>query len=188
MDTGPAARDAVVRDVNLGTGDADVTAYSCSECGSVALDERSRQCCGEQMDAVRMDAVNEPELQTLFLEVFGVSRTGRDVCRRLIEEEQATTDELATALEINRSTVTRQLNQLRELGIVERYERPLDGGGEIHVYTPVPLDEIRQRHLEGLLSWMTDAITLVGELHSRRRETIGEPGASEPAPELRTER
>lgn len=133
------------------------------------------------MDSIDLGVVNEPELQTLLPQVFGVSQTGIDVCLQLIEKEQATTDEIATALGINRTTATRQLNQLRELGIVERQERSLNEGGQIHVYAPVSLDEIRQRHLEGFLTWVADAIVLINGIDSRKLQTISETEAPEPS-------
>lgn len=126
------------------------------------------------MDPIAADATNEPELMSLLAQVFGVSQTGIDVCVHVIAEEQVTTDDIAAALEINRTTVTRQLNQLRELGVVQRREQSLTEGGQIHVYTPVPLEEVRQRHREGLLSWVTDAIALINELDRRKLEAASE--------------
>lgn len=126
------------------------------------------------MDPIAVDAVNEPELMTLLSQVFGVSQTGIDVCVHVIEEEQVTTDEISTALDINRTTVTRQLNQLRQLGVVQRREQSLKEGGQIHVYTPVQPEEMRQRHREGLLSWVTNAIALINEIDKLKLEAASE--------------
>lgn len=144
--------------------DSAVAAYSCRHCGSVSLDERSRQCCGEEMDPIDVDAVGQPELRALLPQVFGVSQRGIDICIYLMEERRGTTDDIATALDINRTTVSRQLNQLRELGVVEYGEQSLKEGGRIHVYNPVSLEEMRQRHREGLLDWVTDALSLLDEM------------------------
>lgn len=135
------------------------------------------------MDSIEVDVVNDPDLMTLLPQVFGVSQTGIAICLQVTEEEQATTDDIATALDINRSTVSRQLNQLRELGVVERHEQSLTEGGQIHVYTPVEPEEMRRRHREGLLSWVTDAVTLVNELDRRKLEAMA--GREQPESSLK---
>lgn len=144
------------------------SAYRCPQCRSVVLGDRSRECCGEEMEPIGADAVAEPELPAVLSQVFGISRTGVDICVYLMEDGGATADDIATELEINRSTVTRQLNQLRALGVLERRERALDGGGRVHQYSPVPPEQARQRLREGLISWTLDAATLLGELDRRK--------------------
>ena len=151
-----------------------VSAYSCSHCGSVSLDEQRQQCCGEEMDSIEVDAVSQPELKSLLPQVFGISQRGIDISVYLMEEGQATTDDIATALDINRTTVSRQLNQLRELGIVEYGEQSLKEGGRIHVYTPVSLEEIRQRHREGFLDWATTVLSLLDEIDQQKLAAASE--------------
>lgn len=145
-----------------------VTAYSCRHCGSVALDERRRQCCGETMEQVAVDAVNEPDVRTLAPQVFGISATGLDICLLLMEQEDVTIDDIAATLEVNRTTASRQLNQLQALGIVERREESLEDGGQLHIYTPHSLEEVRQRHREALLGWVADAMTLLDGLDQQK--------------------
>ena len=115
------------------------SAYSCNQCGRVALDERRRQCCGEEMSPIETNAVSRPELKSLLPQVFDVSQRGIDIAVYLMDEGQATTDDIASDLDVNRTTVSRQLNQLRELGVVEYGEQSLKEGGRVHVYTPAPL-------------------------------------------------
>jgi predicted transcriptional regulator len=159
-----------------------VTAYSCRQCGAVVLDDRDRQCCGEGMDPIAVDAVNEPDLTTLLSLVFGVSPTGIDVFVHVLEEEPVTTDDIATALGVNRSTVSRQLNHLTELGVIERRERSLKEGGRVHEYTPVSLEAVRQRHREGLLSWVNDAIALINGVNRRKLAAASERARKEDSP------
>jgi predicted transcriptional regulator len=149
-----------------------VSGFSCSQCGSIALDQQKRHCCGEEMNRIPPKSINEPELPVLLSQVLGISQTGVEICVHLMSEEEATTDELAATLDVNRTTVTRQLAQLREMGVVDCREKPLDGGGRIHVYSPVPLPEIRQRHREALLSWVTSALTCLDELDQQKLEAI----------------
>lgn len=157
--------------------DNEITAYSCRHCGSITLDERSHQCCAETMAPIEVDAVEEPDLRMLFPYVFGVSRTGMDVCVYLMGEGEATTREIATALDVNPSTATRQLTRLRELGVVEVRTESLTEGGQRHLYSPTPPEEARQRLREGLFSWLTDAVPLLDEVDRRKLAAAAERGA-----------
>lgn len=148
--------------------DPRLAAYACRQCGSAILDERSRRCCGEEMDPIEHEAVNEPELRSLLRNVFGVSQTGIDVCVYVMEREGATVDDIAAGLDVHRTTITRQLTHLRKLGVVERRKQSLKEGGEVHRFTPVPPEKARRRLYEGLLSWVTDAVGLLDELDRRK--------------------
>lgn len=149
-------------------------AYSCSECGSVALDDRRRECCGEKMESIQMDAVSQPDLKSLLPQVFDISQSGIDIAVYLMDEGQATTDDISTALGINRTTASRQLNQLRELGVVEYGEQSLKEGGRVHVYSPASLEEVRQRHREGFLDWATTVLALLDEIDQQKLAAASE--------------
>ncbi len=131
------------------------------------------------MDSIAADAVSEPELESLLPEVFDVSERGIAIAVHLMEEDEATTDEIASALDINRTTVTRQLNQLRDLGVVEYGEKSLAEGGRVHVYSPVSLGEMRRRHREGLLEWVTDALALLDEMDQEKLAAVAESSSAD---------
>lgn len=169
------------------SGGSRLTAYACRHCESVVLDEVTGQCCGEEMAPVDVEAVKEPNLAVLLPTVFGVSQTGVDVCVYVMEHEEATIEEIARALDINRSTVTRQLNQLQDLGVVACREESLAEGGRIQLFSPVPLEKVRRRHLEGLLSWVTDAIAVVNEIDKRKLKAASQTGQAESTPEPRAD-
>ncbi|WP_175454508.1 helix-turn-helix domain-containing protein [Halopelagius longus] len=165
-----------VRELNVNSGNIDpqVTAYSCRQCEFVALGNAAQKCCGEEMEPVEVGAVNEPTLMDLLSQVFGISQTGVDICVYLVEEEEATTDEIATALEYNRSTVSRQLTQMRELGVIECRKKSLNEGGQVYLYSPVSPNEMRRRHRECLLTWVTDAFRLLDEIDKQKLKAVSE--------------
>lgn len=151
-----------------------VTVYTCHHCGSATLDDRPRECCGEAMGSVTVDAVREPDLRTLVSHVFDLSETGLDICVLLMEREEVTIGDVAAALNVNRTTASRQLNQLRALGLIERREESLEDGGQLHVYTAVSMEEVRRRHREAFLSWVSDAMTLLDELDEQKIAAVAE--------------
>jgi predicted transcriptional regulator len=163
------------KEADMDSGEREqVSAYSCSECGSVVLDDRRRECCGEEMNSIEMDAVSRPELESLLPQVFDISQRGIDIAVYLMDEGQATTDDISTALDINRTTVSRQLNQLRELGVVEYGEQSLKEGGRVHVYTPASLEKVRRRHREGFLDWATTVLSLLDEIDQQKLAAASE--------------
>lgn len=151
-----------------------VTVYTCRHCESVTLDDRRHECCGDAMEPVTVDAVRDPDLRTLVGQVFGISETGLDICVHLIRRGEMTIDDVAAALDVNRTTASRQLNQLRALGAIERREEALEDGGQLHVYTAAPIGEVRRRHREALLSWVADAVTLLDELDEEKIAAVAE--------------
>lgn len=150
------------------------TVSTCRHCGSVTLDNRRRECCGETMEPVTVDAVKEPDLRTLVAQVFGISETGLDICVHLMERGEVTIDDIAAALDINRTTASRQLNQLQALGVIERREESLEDGGQRHVYTAASMEEVRRRHREAFLSWVSDAMTLLDDLDEQKLVAVAE--------------
>lgn len=126
------------------------------------------------MEPVTVDAVREPELRTLVTQVFDLSETGLDVCVLLMERGEVTIDDVAAALGVDRTTASRQLTQLRALGVLERREESLADGGQLHVYTAAPMEEVRRRHREALLSWVADAMALLDELDEQKLAAVAE--------------
>lgn len=151
-----------------------VVVQTCRHCGAVALSERRHECCGEAMESVSVDAAREPDLRTLLTQVLGVSETGLEVCVLLMERGEVTTDDIAAALDVNRTTVSRQLNQLLALGVLDRRAESLEDGGQVHVYTAPSMAELRRRHREALLSWVADAVALLEELDEQELAAVAE--------------
>ena len=150
--------------------DVDTTSriYECDDCGSVSFGD-APSCCGES-EPMEATPVEHPDLAVVLREVFGISETGLKVCLCLMEDGESTAGDIAERLDIDRSTVGRQLNHLTDIGVLDKRERLLKNGGYVHVYSPVPVEEVRKRLTVGLYAWMEEALELVDTLVDESNE------------------
>ena len=98
-------------------------------------------------------ATDDPDLTEVMACVFGVQTHEVRTYRTLLATPGSTVEELATALERDRSNVNRSLSTLREKGLAHRERRLLDGGGHVYQYTATPLTEARELMHEALDQW-----------------------------------
>jgi predicted transcriptional regulator len=98
-------------------------------------------------------ATDEPDLGEVMACVFGVQTHEVRTYRTLVDTPGSTVEELAAALDRDRSNVNRSLSTLREKGLARRERRLLDGGGHVYQYTATPLDEARELMHEALDQW-----------------------------------
>ena len=98
-------------------------------------------------------ATDDPDLAEVMACVFGVQSHEVRTYRTLLDTPGSTVEELAAALERDRSNVNRSLSTLREKGLAERERRLLDGGGHVYQYAPTPLPEARELMHETLDAW-----------------------------------
>jgi predicted transcriptional regulator len=105
----------------------------------------------------RLLEAEDPPFDEIMACVFGIQ--GREVRTylALLDRPGSTVEELATALDRDRSNVNRALSQLLELDLAERKRRLLDPGGYVYQYTATPLPETKERLHEGLERW-TEAV------------------------------
>lgn len=99
-----------------------------------------------------LEAENPP-FDEIMACVFGIH--GREVRTylALLDRPGSTVEELAAALERDRSNVNRALSQLLDLELAERQRRLLDPGGYVYQYTATPLPETKDRLHAGLDRW-----------------------------------
>lgn len=153
----------------------EISVYECSVCGAVELEEGEATCCGQRMDARERSAVfQEPELEQVAKQIFGISANELAVCKVLMAEEPTTVVELAGKLEYDRSTISRHLDHLVELELVEKEWQDLAGGGREYVYTTVHSAEIPRRFRFGLYAWTEEALQLTEELSDQKIEAMVE--------------
>jgi predicted transcriptional regulator len=124
------------------------------------------------MTQVEATPVKQPDLATVLRDVFGISETGLKVCICLMEEGESTAADIAEQLGIDRSTVGRQLNHLTDIGVLDKRQRLLTDGGYVHVYSPVPVEEVRQRLAVGLYAWTAEALELVEHVNREKLNAL----------------
>lgn len=105
--------------------------------------ERFRELIGEE----------EPTLVEVMACVFGIQPHEARTYEVLLSRPASTVEELADALDRDRSNVNRSLSTLREKGLASRERRLLDGGGHVYQYSPTPLSEARSLMHETLDAW-----------------------------------
>lgn len=104
----------------------------------------------------RLMEAAEPEFTVVMSCVFGIGDHVTRTYLALLDQPGSTVEELATAVERDRSNVNRALTTLLELGLVERERRLLDSGGYVYQYTAVPLPEAKSLLHDGLDAWAAE--------------------------------
>ncbi|WP_408960539.1 helix-turn-helix domain-containing protein [Natrinema sp. 74] len=156
------------------SADRDLDIFECPSCKKVVLNQ-SETCCGEQMNSVDVSPTfNPPDTDSIVSEVFGISGTELVVCRTIMSEEETTVKELASQLDLDQSSINRHLNHLVDLGIVEKQPQVLAEGGRVHIYSPVPIDDVRRQFRIGLYGWGTEAAERIEELSEEKIEAMAE--------------
>ena len=108
---------------------------------------------GAREEMRRLLETDDPPFDEVMACVFGIQ--GREVRTylALLERPGSTVEELAAALDRDRSNVNRALARLLDLDLAERRRRLLDPGGYVYQYTPTPLEVTKARLHAGLDRW-----------------------------------
>ncbi|MDY6779119.1 MAG: winged helix-turn-helix domain-containing protein, partial [Halobacteria archaeon] len=94
-----------------------VDVYRCKSCDGLHLvssEAAEKRCCGENLRSVNEDEVEtevmDPESEKVLKNVFGIGKTGLRICFCVIENEGATISEVADEMGLDRSAVSRHMN------------------------------------------------------------------------------
>ena len=141
--------------------------YKCQDCMNVVLTmqdcDGGMTCHGEPMVEItecEMD-VNPPDLRQVLLDAFGLPKMGLDICLCVIGEGPMSPGELAETLGYDRSTIRSYLNQLVEVGLLQKSQLNREEGGVVNVYHSVDLDRMRRETLVGFYVWAGEAASLI---------------------------
>jgi len=96
---------------------------------------------------------DEPEFEQVMRCVFDIRERDARLYLELLSEPDSTVEELAAAVDRDRSNVTRALSTLREKRLAERQRRLLDGGGHVYQYRATPVEEARALMHDTLDEW-----------------------------------
>jgi predicted transcriptional regulator len=152
--------------------------YECPDCDNVVLvvgrDDPPMSCHDEPMERVtelEMD-VKPPDVKQVLLDAFGLPKAGLDICLCVIGEGPLSANEVAEKLGYDRSTVTRYLNKLVDLGLLQQSEMNLEGGGVVNAYHSVDLERMRRETLIGFYVWAGEAATLIEDANLKKQDYL----------------
>lgn len=154
--------------------------YECRDCDNVVLalgrDEPPMSCHDKPMKRVTdvEISVKLPDVKQVLLQAFGLPKAGLDICLCVIGEGPLSANEVAESLGYDRSTVTRYLNTLVELGLLQRSELNREGGGVVNVYHSVDLERMRRETLIGFYVWAGEAATLIEDANLTKQDYLEE--------------
>ncbi|MFB6219075.1 MAG: helix-turn-helix domain-containing protein [Halobacteriaceae archaeon] len=150
--------------------------YECRECGNIVLTvnpaAEEMTCHGTEMREItewEME-VQPPDLRQVLLDAFGLPKAGLDICLCVIGEGPLSPSEVADILDYDQSTVSRYLNELADIGLLEKAQLNREGGGFVNVYHSIDLDEMRRETLVGFYVWAGEAASLIEEANVAKEE------------------
>jgi len=154
--------------------------YECPDCDNVVLalgrDEPPMSCHDRPMERVTdlEMSVQPPDVKQVLLQAFGLPKAGLDICLCVIGEGPLSANEVAESLGYDRSTITRYLNKLVELGLLERSELNREEGGVVNVYHSVDLERMRRETLLGFYVWAGEAAALIEDANLTKQDYLEE--------------
>ncbi|SDD25060.1 helix-turn-helix domain-containing protein [Natrinema hispanicum] len=154
--------------------------FECPDCDNVVLvlgrDDPPVSCHNKPMERVTdlEMCVKPPDVRQVLLQAFGLPKAGLDICLCVIGEGPLSANEVAEALGYDRSTVTRYLNKLVELGLLRRSELNREAGGVVNVYHSVDLERMRRETLIGFYVWAGEAAALIEDANLTKQDYLEE--------------
>lgn len=162
----------------------DLQVYRCRACDNVALASAAADqmtCCGGTLEEVAVDTeIQEPETDRVLREVFGLTDTGMEICLCVMEQEEATVSDIADDVDLDRSAVSRYVNDLVDIGLLEKATRNLKDGGYVHVYRHNPPEEVEEHLTMGFYAWTAEAVKLIDALNSDKMAAMADAEGVEP--------
>lgn len=167
-------------DLPLGVDEHEYRIYECIECENtvftVHTEVEDLQCHGEEMSEItEWDlTVDPPELRQVLLEAFGIPKIGLDICLCVIGEGPMSPNEIADRLDYDRSTISKYLNQLVDVGILRKSQLNRKSGGYVNVYHGGDIDRLRREMLVGFYAWAGEAAVLIERANTAKASYLEE--------------
>lgn len=154
--------------------------YECPDCDNVVLavgsDDPPMSCHDvpmERVSDVEM-SVKSPDVKQVLFQAFGLPKAGLDICLCVIGEGPLSANDVADELGYDRSTITRYLNKLVDLGLLRRTELNREDGGVVNAYHSVDLDRMRRETLIGFYVWAGESAALIEDANMTKRDYLAE--------------
>jgi len=154
--------------------------FECPDCDNVVLalgrDDPPMSCHDAPMERITdvEMSVKPPDVTEVLLDAFGLPKAGLDICLCVIGEGPLSANEVAESLGYDRSTVTRYLNTLVDLGLLQRSELNREQGGVVNAYHSVDLERMRRETLIGFYVWAGEAASLIEEANLTKQDYLEE--------------
>lgn len=152
--------------------------YECSDCDNIVLvigrDDPPMSCHNRPMERVtefEMD-VRTPDIREVMLSAFGLPKAGLDICLCVIGEGPLPANDIAEMLGYDRSTVTRYLNDLVDIGLLDRAVLNREEGGVVKVYHSIDVEQMRRDTLIGFYVWAGEAASLIEEANLTKQQYL----------------
>jgi predicted transcriptional regulator len=130
-------------------------------------------------DAMSEYLKQDMECEGLLECIHGLKGLDREIFQVLTERsEPLTVDEIADAVDRERSTAYRSVQRLLQSGFVQKDQINYDQGGYYHVFRPTDPDEIADDMQRMLNDWYAKMGQLIGEFREKYDEAIEEPPAA----------
>lgn len=165
------------------TNDASsATLFECNSCGNLGIGQDEMICCDEAMKRVSDEniGVSEPSLDQLMRTVFDMSKTELDICLCVMEGGEQTVAELTEQIDYDQSVVSRHLNHLADLGVIDKRRRILKEGGQVYVYTPNDPAVVKRNLLGAFTLWVQESTSLIDSLSRQKVEAMVETDTRDP--------
>jgi len=152
------------------------TLIKCARCDDLALvfggGDPTIICHEEPMQPVAAPAmdIEPPDIRQVLLDVFNLPKTGLDICLSVVGEGPLSASEVAERLDYDRSTVTRYLNDLVDLGLLTKSQLNREAGGVVNVYHSTDLERMRRETLLGFFTWAGEAAELIDAANLTKQE------------------
>jgi predicted transcriptional regulator len=162
--------------------DLSEAAYSIHECGTcenivfTLASGSDLTCHGEEMTEItecEID-VNTPDLRQVLLDAFDLPKAGLDICLCVIGDGPMSPSEVAETLDYDRSTVSRYLNDLVDIGLLEKSQLNRESGGVVNVYHSIDIERMRRETLVGFFVWAGEAASLIEEANLTKEAYLDE--------------
>lgn len=154
--------------------------WECPDCDNIVLavgsDDPPMSCHDKSMERVTdvEMSVKTPDVKQVLLEAFGLPKAGLDICLCVIGEGPLSATDVAESLGYDRSTISRYLNKLVDLGLLQRSELNREEGGVVKVYHSVDLERMRRETLIGFYVWAGEAAALIEDANLTKRDYLAE--------------